>query len=85
MELLSYPLLDEPAQSKIEGFLAEITIVGLSESVKKLAIRLRREHQLKLPDAIVAATALSLKAELVTNDTKLLRIPGIASQVLRLK
>jgi hypothetical protein len=53
--------------------------------VKKLAIRLRREHQLKLPDAIVAATALSLKAELVTNDTKLLRIPGIASQVLRLK
>lgn len=38
MELLSYPLLDESAQSKIEGFFSGITIVCLSESVKKLAI-----------------------------------------------
>jgi hypothetical protein len=44
MELLSYPLLDESALSTIEGFLSAITIIGLSESVKKLAIRLRREH-----------------------------------------
>jgi predicted nucleic acid-binding protein len=85
MELLSYPLLDESAQTKIESFLSEITIVGLSEPVKKVAIRLRREHQLKLPDAIVAATALSLGAILVTNDAKLLRIPSLSSQELKLK
>jgi predicted nucleic acid-binding protein len=85
MELLSYPLLDESAQSQIEGFLSEITIIGLSESVKKLAIRLRREHQLKLPDAIVAATALSLGAALVTNDTQLLRVPGLSCHELQLK
>jgi hypothetical protein len=85
MELLSYPLLDESAQSRIEGFLSEIIIVGLSEPVKKLAIVLRREHQLKLPDAIVAATALSLGAALVTNDAKLLRLPGLSSEELRLK
>jgi predicted nucleic acid-binding protein len=53
--------------------------------VKKLAIILRREHQLKLPDAIVAATALSLGATLVTNDVKLLRLPGLTSQELGLK
>ena len=85
MELLSYPLLDDTSQSKIEGFLAGITIIGLSELVKKSAIRLRRDHQLKLPDAIVAGTALSLNAELVTNDSKLLRIPGLPSQELKLK
>jgi predicted nucleic acid-binding protein len=85
MELLSYPLLDESAQSKIEGFFSEITIIGLSESVKKLAILLRREHQLKLPDAIVAATALSLGATLIANDSKLLRLPSLSSQELRLK
>lgn len=85
MELLSYPLLNDSAHSKIEEFLSEITIIGLSEHVKKLAIRLRREHQLKLPDAIVAATALSLGATLVTNDAKLLRLTILSTKELRLK
>jgi predicted nucleic acid-binding protein len=85
MELLSYPLLDDSAQSKIEIFLSEIMIVGLHESVKKLAILLRREPQLKLPDAIVAATALSLGATLVTNDAKLLRLPRLHTPELGLK
>jgi predicted nucleic acid-binding protein len=85
IELLSYTLLDESAQSQIEKFLSGITIVGLSEPVKTQAILLRRKHQLKLPDAIVAATALSLGATLVTNDSKLLRLPGVASEELALK
>ena len=85
MELLSYPLLDESAQAKIEGFLSEVTVVGLNEDVKSLAIRLRRQHSLKLPDAIVAATALSLGASLFTNDSKLLQLPGLSSQELKLK
>lgn len=85
MELLSYPFLDESAQAKIEGFLSEVTVVGLTEEVKSLAIRLRRQHSLKLPDAIVAATALSLGASLLTNDSKLLQLPGLPSQALELK
>jgi predicted nucleic acid-binding protein len=85
IELLSYPLLDENAHSKIDDFLSEITIIGLTEPVKKVAIQMRRDYQLKLPDAIVAATALSLGATLVTNDAKLLRLPSISSQELRLK
>ena len=85
MELLSYPLLDESAQAKIEGFLSEVTVVGLTEDVKARAIRLRRQHSLKLPDAIVAATALSLGASLLTNDSKLLQLPGLSSQALKLK
>lgn len=84
MELLSYRLLDESAQAKIQGFLSEVTVVNLTEEVKALAIRLRRQHLLKLPDAIVAATALSLGASLVTNDAKLLRVPGLSSQQLEI-
>jgi predicted nucleic acid-binding protein len=85
MELLCYPLLEASAQTKIEDFLSVVTVVGLGGEVKNVAIRLRREHQLKLPDAIVAATALSLGAPLLTNDIKLLRIPGLSSQELKLK
>jgi predicted nucleic acid-binding protein len=85
MELLSYPSLDEPAQARIEEFLSKVTVVGLNERVKNLAIRLRKEHSLKLPDAIVTAPALSLGASLLTNDSKLLQLPGLSSQALELK
>jgi predicted nucleic acid-binding protein len=85
MELLSYPLLDASAQTKIREFLSDVTVAGLTEEVKDHAIRLRLRHQLKLPDAIVAATALSLEALLVTNDARLLRIPEVQSRSLKLK
>jgi hypothetical protein len=85
MELLSYPSLDDAALAQIRSFLSEVTVVELTEEIRELAIGLRRQHTLKLPDAIVAATALSLQAQLVTNDTKLLRVPGLACQRLELK
>jgi predicted nucleic acid-binding protein len=86
MEPLSCPLLEASAQAEIEDFLSEVTVIGLGDEVKDVAaIRLRREYQLKVPDAIVAATALSLEAPLLTNDIKLLRIPGLSSQELELK
>jgi predicted nucleic acid-binding protein len=86
MEPLSYPLLEASAQTKIEDFLSEFTVIGLGDEVKDVAaIRLRREYQLELPDAIVTATALSLEAPLLANDIKLLRIPGLSAQKLELK
>ena len=85
MELLSYPSLSEPEQAKIRNFLSAITVVSLTEEVRTLAIGLRRQHLLKLPDAIVAATALSLEAQLVTNDAKLLRVPGLSAREVKLK
>jgi hypothetical protein len=85
MELLSYPSLDDAASAQIRRFLSEVTVVELTEEIRELAIGLRRQHTLKLPDAIVAATALSLQAQLVTNDTKLLRVPGLTCQRVELK
>jgi predicted nucleic acid-binding protein len=56
MELLSYPSLDSAAETQIRWFLLEITVVPLSRPVIDLAIALRREHAMKLPDAVIAAT-----------------------------
>lgn len=53
--------------------------------VKEAAIRLRRRHGIKLPDAVIAATARVLRAELLTNDLRLLRLPGLSCKQLRLK
>ena len=86
MEPLSCPLLEASAQAKKEDFLLEVTVIGLGAEVKDVAaIRLRREYQLELPDAIVTATALSLEAPLLANGIKLLRIPGLSAQELELK
>ena len=61
-------------------FLDEITVVGLDNNIKELAIALRKNYKLKLPDAIVAATAKSLNANLLTNDLKLRKLTEINSE-----
>ena len=48
-----------------------------------IAICLRREHRLKLPDAIVAATAVELDTELLTNDIRLAGTPRVRVRALR--
>lgn len=65
--------------------LNEVSIVGLTDSVKERAIGLRRTYGLKLPDAIVAGTALVIGAELVTNDGKLERVPDLKVRKLVLR
>jgi predicted nucleic acid-binding protein len=85
MELLSYPKLTKDATTQIRSFLAQVTVVELTKDVKNTAIQLRREHGLKLPDAIIAASAMNLQAELLTNDLELLGALPVRSRALTLK
>ena len=66
------------------GLLASLRRVDLDAAVRETAIRLRRERRLKLPDAVVAASALVLDATLLTNDQQLLTIPEVRSQAVEL-
>ncbi|MDR1148117.1 MAG: type II toxin-antitoxin system VapC family toxin [Spirochaetaceae bacterium] len=80
MELLAKPDISPEAKQKVYTFLKDITIIPLSDAIKSEAICIRREGspRPKLPDAIVAATAVVLNAKLVTADDKLGRLvwPG---------
>ncbi|MGI8990195.1 MAG: PIN domain-containing protein [Bryobacteraceae bacterium] len=42
-------------------------------------------YKLKLPDAIIAATAIFLDAELLTNDKQMQRVPGLVVRTLAVK
>ncbi|MBI3480072.1 MAG: PIN domain-containing protein [Nitrosomonadales bacterium] len=85
IELLSWPEI-QPEQEHIwRGLLATLHRVEVDASVRETAIRLRRERRLKLPDALIAASAFSLDATLLTNDQRLLTLPGLRSQTLELK
>nr|MBF0222736.1 PIN domain-containing protein [Desulfobulbaceae bacterium] len=85
LELLSYSLLCPKEEEKISQFLEEITVVELNPEIKKMTILIRRTHKIKLPDAIILATAQSLGAKIFSNDTQMAKIPHIDIIPLLLK
>lgn len=54
----------------IKGFLRGFINLPIDEKVAAAAVALRRKHKIKLPDAIVWATAQANKRLLVTRNTK---------------
>ncbi|TKS62956.1 MAG: PilT protein [Nitrospira sp.] len=85
LELLAYPGLVSSEEQRIRDFLTDVPITDLTQSVKHHAVNLRKRFGLKLPDAIVAATALALEAILLTNDQRLLVLSDVPTQALRVK
>lgn len=45
-------------------------IISLSDPIADIAIEIRQEHSIKLPDAVIAATSLYMKDVLVTRNVK---------------
>jgi len=68
MELLGYPKITDEDERVIHAFLNECQILLLDERIEVRATQLRRSGVFKLPDAIVAATAMTHKLRLLTLD-----------------
>jgi predicted nucleic acid-binding protein len=51
-------------------FLARFTVVPISDSIAERSAELRRTSKLKLPDAIIVATAELHRVQLVTRNTR---------------
>jgi len=68
IEALSYPGLSIAERNRVSAYVARCTVVGLGQRVKEEAIRIRSMYKLKLPDAIIAATAIALDAPLLSAD-----------------
>lgn len=71
MELLGFPGITRAEEALIQERLAHLTYLPVSSVVEDIAIRLRRVHRIKLPDAIIASSALAAGAELLTFDRQL--------------
>ena len=56
--------------------------IYLTDSVRDETIRLRRKTKLKLPDAIIVASALIHDAILLTNDKDFSTIDGLVFETL---
>nr|WP_281375914.1 type II toxin-antitoxin system VapC family toxin [Halomonas cerina] len=71
MELLGYPGITDAEAQLIRQKLSKLTVWPLSEAIEERTIRLRQTRKIKLPDAIIAATATEYRLELLTFDQKL--------------
>lgn len=79
MELLSFHALEREEEDAIREFLGAVVIVPLHDAVEDAAVRLRRAIRCKMPDAVVAASAVVTGTALLTRDRVLLGVvfPGL--------
>jgi predicted nucleic acid-binding protein len=75
LELKSIPGLSKNDITSLEAFLQTCIITDINTPIKNVAIAFRKNFKLKLPDAIVAATASYLGYELVTADKVFNKLP----------
>ena len=71
MELLGFPAITPAEEQATRALLNLCQVIGISDEIEAQAIRLRRSGGLKLPDAIIAATALVTGGRLLTLDQRL--------------
>ena len=68
LEVLSYPSISPLEEQQLKRFMCDIPVIDITADIKDRTIELRKKYNLRLPDAIIAATALQLDLTRITND-----------------
>jgi len=82
--LLSFSALTAEDIEIINIYLSNITLVNLTKAIKQKTISLRRTYRIKLPDAIIVASAIEVGATLLTNDVALHKIENSSWRFLQI-
>jgi len=79
MEVLTKASLSAGEEAEIKAFLKRCRIISLTRKIKREAILFRRAVHRKLPDSIIAATAIILGIPLISNDPHIVKAayPGL--------
>jgi predicted nucleic acid-binding protein len=74
IEFLGYPGVSK----QMEDLIALAEVIEINKSIINHTIFLRKKNKIKLPDAIIAATAISQNLTLITHNTKdFMKIEGL--------
>ncbi len=68
MEALGYPFISKREEKIMRALCENLEIVNIDEFIVEKVIELRKRYKIKLPDAIIAATALVNTFSLVTHN-----------------
>lgn len=70
IELLCWRTGDEKGEATVRSFIDDSVIIELTKEVKLETAQIRKAHRIKLPDAILAASAIVLGHRLITRNVK---------------
>jgi len=70
IELLGFSKLTVEDEHQIKSLLSFATILPLTESIAETTIDLRKKYKIKLPDALIASTAIVHNLTLLTRNSK---------------
>jgi predicted nucleic acid-binding protein len=70
IELLSWKTAGENDILILNSFISDSIVFGLETEIKLKTIEIRKFYGLKLPDAIIAATAIAMDLTLISNDKR---------------
>lgn len=82
MELLSFPSITDKEEKTIRQFLNKCDILPIDELTREKTILVRKKQKVKLPDAIIAATAMTRDLSLITADTGFFKLEGLQVEKL---
>lgn len=71
MELLGFPDITNFEKQSINALLNRMLRLSISQEIEEATITFKQRYRVKLPDAIIAATAITHNLELLTLDKKL--------------
>jgi predicted nucleic acid-binding protein len=77
MELLSYKSITVKEKQLIKNFLADFIVVNINDEIRDQTIEIKKHSNLKLPDSIIAATAIILDIPFVTSDKQFRTITNL--------
>jgi hypothetical protein len=77
MEVMGYLFESVHEEQLVTALFDHLKIIMIDEQIAKQVIALRKHHKIKLPDAIICATALTYHAQLFTNDDRLKQIKDL--------
>jgi predicted nucleic acid-binding protein len=82
LEFLVFDGLTDEDRNNFKQFCSRVEIVPLvhNDKLADFALTLRTQHHLKLPDAIIGATAICRKALIITNDSHFSGISSLSVQ-----
>jgi len=79
LELFAFSNLSAAEEKLIEELLATVAVISLDSHIARLAALIRRQYGLKVPDSVIAATAMFTGSTLLTRNTRdFRRIPNLS-------
>jgi predicted nucleic acid-binding protein len=70
LELFAFSNLSATEEALIEQLLTTVAVISVDSRIARLAAFIRRQYRLKVPDSIIAATAMFTGSTLLTRNMR---------------